>query len=73
MGQNTNQICFVSGRHHVTGIAVIKLFGIHLQQARIQKVSTDFKFQENMSNILRQRKKFQQSSLHLSRQRIILE
>ena len=73
MGQNTNQICFVSGRHQVTGIAAIKLFGIHLQQGRIQEVSTDFKFQEKMSNIPRQRKKFQQSSLHLSRQRIILE
>ena len=74
MGQNTNQICFVSGRHHLKGISAKKLFGIDHHQARVQEVPTDYKFQGKMSIIPRQRKTVQPSlAVHLSKQRIILE
>ena len=74
VGSDTNQICFVPGRHHLTGISAKKLFGIHHHQARVQEVPTDFKFQGKMSIIPRQRKTVQPSlAVHLSKQRIILE
>ena len=51
-----------------------KLFGIHYQRARVQKVSRDSKFQGKMSQVPRQRKTAQQSSaVQSSRRRNFLE